>query len=123
MLVRPSVALRVHRGLTLFAAQQPSSHLGNAEPCSIAESSDTSEADGGKKRLRDEITADSTKPSRVKAEAGLVEASPPPPPAGTVRWRQDFIEKCVQTHYEQITFVGKVCTGACSSVVPHVRWV
>ena len=48
---------------------------------------------------------------RVKVEEVSAARVPSPPPvagAAVVRWRQDFIEKCVKTHYEQIAFVGKV---------------
>lgn len=48
---------------------------------------------------------------RLKVEEVSAARAPSPPPvagAAVVRWRQDFIEKCVKTHYEQIAFVGKV---------------
>ena len=96
------------RRLTLPAALRSSSCR---ETDAHVQSPSGSEADGSKKRARDEVGSEAQKAARVEVEAAPFEreASPPPPAAAVVRWRQDFIEKCVQTHYEQINFVGKVC--------------
>ena len=70
----------------------------------------------GCKREREEGSVEGQAAPRVKVGPARGEPSPPPPQAaGAVRWRQDFIEKCVKTHYDQIAFVGKVCRKSCTT--------
>jgi hypothetical protein len=112
-------------------------HSAAAADCSIQEVESTVQSPGasvgckGRKRDRDEECAESSSVNRPKIDATVGAGESPPPPqvhhetlqAGlaqltnaalrqaseaVVRWRQDFIDKCVNTHYEQLAFVGKV---------------